>query len=227
MDFFLFVCRVQQKVFPCSHLLGMLSRESWSLASPFWASGHHVTCRFTSETAQRCFLGGLSLGTQYKHTSQKLHRVPWSVSTNGWHWHLSGEDRLRMHNDKNAVSCHLCSCLPAVSCPICCHTLESPSIPTSSPRTHTPGNYLPTPLLAAHLSPKYETRASLHPGSPWTATIMKPHPLHSPDPTLPPSLPPLSNSQNPPLPVPHSLTPPVCWRPLLPPRITLTIAVYL
>lgn len=94
---------------------------------------------------------------------------------------------------------------------------ESPSIPTSSPHTHTPGSHLPSPVFAAHLSPKYETRASRNIPPPLnshhhkTTSTTFPRP-HSSSPSLPP------------LPVPHSR--PLCWRPPLPPHITCTSSLY-
>ncbi len=97
--------------------------------------------------------------------------------------------------------------------PLLSHFTDNPSIPTSSllshththTHTHTPGSYLPSPVFAAHLSPKYETHASWNIPPPWqplnshyhkTTSTTFPRP-HSSSPTLQP-LPLFSNSQNPP-----------------------------
>lgn len=90
--------------------------------------------------------------------------------------------------------CALSLCFSVISSLfVCCRQLSPvPSAvtrPSSSPHAHLVAIYHPRSLL---LTSRPSTKpvppeTSLHPGSPWTATIIKPHPLHSPKPTLPPS----------------------------------------
>lgn len=158
------------------------------------------------------------------------------------------EDNLHIHNDKKHLhkQAYNPSLFPSLLLLLfataCCllslplsHLTASPPIPTSSSHTHVHlvAIYHPRSLLLTSrpTTKPVPLETSIHQGSPWTATIMKPHPPQNPlDPVfllLPPTLiPPLSNSQNPPNGVPHSL--PLCRRPpALPPRITCTSSVYL
>ena len=181
-------------------------------------------------------------------TSSKQHDH-WSLTPtltyfSSWPTVVSfSEDSLHIHNvkkhlHKQAYNPLFPSLLLLLFATACCllslplsHLTASPSIPTSSSHAHT---YLVAIYHPRSLLLNYETRASwnIHPPRQplnshhheTTSTTKSPRPSPPPPPSHP--YPPLSNSQNPPYGVPHSL--PLCRQPpALPPPITCTSSVYL